>query len=182
VTVYITAEHTKFVTTTHTQEVYSQTTIYIRIIPTPTPSPNEPGTHPVGYLLNQSRHSPTTTVYITAEHTKLITTTHTQEVYSQTTIRICSTPTPSPSESGTHPMTPSVSTVYITTISESTSTPTSGIVLSNVVQIGILATSGVLICLPVLTLVIVTYCWIRTRRTLKKKRNEVNSDHSAQDR
>lgn len=137
----------------------------------------------VGYLLNQSRHSPTTTV--TVEHTKFITITHTQEVYRQTgtTVRICPTPTTSLSQDS-HPVTPMVSTVYITTCSDSTSTQSTKVVLSNAVQIGILATSGVLICMPILALVIMTYCWIRTRKTLKKKRNdsEVRCHPSAQDR
>ena len=48
----------------------------------------------------------------------------------------------------------------------------SPVVLSNVAEVGILVTSAVLIGLPILTLVIVTYCWIRTRQTLKKKRQD----------
>ena len=60
----------------------------------------------------------------------------------------------------------------------------SSVVLSNEVGIGILATSVVVICLPILTLVILTYCWIRTRRVLKKKRGdpEIKFVYMAQDR
>jgi hypothetical protein len=121
----------------------------------------------------------------TVQHTRFITITQTQEVYSQTTVRICPTPSPSPSED-THSMTPmvvtpTVSTVYITRYSDSIPTTKIAIVLSNVAIIGILATSGVLICLSISALVIVTCCWIRTRRTLKK-RNEVKPDHSVKDR
>ena len=109
----------------------------------------------------------------TVEHTKFVTITsiHTQEVYSQTTVNICPMPTPSSSED-THLVTPMVSTVYITRSLDSidTSIPATKIVLSSAAQIGILATSGVLMCLPILAaLVIVTYCWIRTRRTLKER-------------
>ena len=118
----------------------------------------------------------------TVESTKFITitSTHTQEVYSQTTV--CPMPTPSSSED-TSLVTSTVSTVYITMSSDSTSTPTTRFALSNAAQIGILATSGVLMCLLILSaLVIVTFCWIRTHRTLKMKRNEVRFDHSAQNR
>ena len=48
----------------------------------------------------------------------------------------------------------------------------SPVVLSNVAEVGILVTSAVLIGLPILALVIVTYCWVRTRQTLKKKRQD----------
>lgn len=60
----------------------------------------------------------------------------------------------------------------------------SSVVLSNEVGIVILTASVVVICLPVLTLVIVTYCWIRTRRILKKKRcdPEMKFVYLAQDR
>ena len=114
----------------------------------------------------------------TVEHTKIVTIIHTQELYSQTTVNIlCPTLTPLLSED-THLVTTSI--VYITTCPDST--PSTKIVLSNVAQISILATSAVLICLPISALVIVTYCWIRTRQTLKKTRNEAKFDHSAQDR
>ena len=132
------------------------------------------------------------------EHTKLvtITSTHTQEVYSQTTVSICPISTIALSEDthlethmdsttqseDTHLVTSTTNTVYITRSSDSTSTPTTKTVLSNVAQIGILAASGVLMCLPISALVVVTFCWIRTRRILKEKRNEVRFDHSAQDR
>ena len=84
-------------------------------------------------------------------------------------------------------MTPMASTVtvYITRSSDSTSPPTTRFALSNAAQIGILVTSGVLMCLPILAaLVIVTYCWIRTHKMLKKKRNdsEIRFKHSVQDR
>ena len=60
----------------------------------------------------------------------------------------------------------------------------SPVVLSNMAEIGILTTSAVLICLPILALVIVTYCWVRTRRTVKKKRSdpEMKFVYLAQDR
>ena len=60
----------------------------------------------------------------------------------------------------------------------------STVVLSDEVGIGILATSVVVICVPILTLVILTYCWIRTRRVLKKKRGdpEIKFVYLAQDR
>ena len=154
----------------------------------------------IGYLLNQSRHSPTATV--TVEHTKFVTITHTQlqEVHHETgsTVRICPTTTLS-QDSHPGPVIPMVSTIYITNCSDQALPSTlstrcsdhanmytlsTKVVLSNAVQIGILATSGVLICMPISALVIMTYCWIRTRRTLKKKRNdsEVRFHHSAQDR
>ena len=103
----------------------------------------------------------------------ITTSTHTQEMYSQTTVSICPMPTPS-STTVSHLVTSTVSTVYITMSSYSTSIPATtsatGLALSNAAQIGILATSGVLMCLPILAaLVIVTYCWIRTRRTLKER-------------
>ena len=133
---------------------------------------------------------------IIVEHTVTITSTHTQEVYSQTTVSICPISTIALSEDthlvtsmastalseDTHLVTSTANTVYITRSSDSTSTPATKIVLSNVAQIGILAASGVLMCLPISALVVVTYCWIRTRRILKEKRNEVRFDHSAQDR
>ena len=112
-----------------------------------------------------------------------ITSTHTQEVYSQTTVRVYPMPIPSSSTSS-HLMTPTASTVYIIRSSDSTSTPATKTGLSNAAQIGILAISGVLMCLPILSaLVIVTYCWIRTRRTLKEREGtRTNFVYSAQDR
>ena len=114
-----------------------------------------------------------------------ITSTHTQEVYSQTTVRVCPMPTPS-SSTDSHLMIPTASTVtvYITKSSDSTSTPATETGLSNAAQIGILAISGVLMCLPILSaLVIVTYCWIRTRRTLKEREGtRTNFVYSARDR
>ena len=126
---------------------------------------------------------------VTVESTKFVSiaSTHTQEVYSQTTVSICPMPTPSSGED-TSLVTSTVSTVYITRSSDSTSipatTPATGLVLSNAAQIGILATSGVLMCLPIsVALVIVTYCWIRTHRTLKKREGTgTNFVCSAQDR
>ena len=93
-------------------------------------------------------------------------------------------PTPSSSED-TSLVTSMVSTVYITMSSESTSIPaTKTIQLSNAAQIGILATSGVvLMCLPISALVIVTYCWIRTHRTSKEREGtETNFVYSARNR
>ena len=135
---------------------------------------------------------------VTVEHKEFvtITSTHTQKVCSQTTVSICPTSTITLSEDtrlviptvstalseDTHLVTSTANTVYITRSSYSISTPTTKTVLSNVAQIGILAASGVLMCLPISALVVVTFCWIRTRRTLKEKRNEVRFDHSAQDR
>ena len=60
----------------------------------------------------------------------------------------------------------------------------SPVVLSNTAGIGILAISAVLICLPIIAIVIVTYCWVRARRTLKKKRTdpEMKFVYLAQDR
>ena len=125
----------------------------------------------------------------TVESTKFITitSTHTQEVYSQTTVSICPMPTPSSSED-TSLVTSTVSTVYITMSSDSTNIPATtsatGLELSNAAQISVLATSGVLMCLPIsAALVIVTYCWIRTRRTLKKREGTgTNIVCSARDR
>ena len=117
----------------------------------------------IGYLLNQSKHSPTTAVIV--EHTKFVTITHTQEVYRQTstTIRICPTTSLS-QDSHPGPVIPMVSTIHITNCSDqalpstlstrcsdhaSIYTLSTKVVLSNTVQIGILATSGVLICMPI---------------------------------
>ena len=158
----------------------------------------------IGCLLHQGRILLTTTtteadecVNKIVEHIVTITSTHTQEVYSQTTVSICPISTISLSED-THLETHMASTalskdthlvtsttnysVYITRSSDSTNTPTTKTILSNVAQIGILAASGVLMCLPISALVVVTFCWIRTRRTLKENRNEVRFYHSAQDR
>ena len=95
---------------------------------------------------------------------------------------MCPTPTP-PSTTVSRLVTSTVSTIYITRSSDSTSPPTTRFALSNAAQVGILATSGVLMCLPISALVIVTYCWIRTRRTLKEREGTgTNFVHSARDR
>ena len=113
-----------------------------------------------------------------------ISNTHTQKVYIQTTVSICPMPTP-PSTTDSHLVTSTASAIYYSTrSSDSTSPPITRFALSNAAQIGILATSGiVLICLLIAALVIVTCCWIRTRRTLKEREGTgMNFVYSARDR
>ena len=109
---------------------------------------------------------------VTTTSKEIVTIIHTQEVYSETTISICPTPTPSLRED-----------INLMCTTRCPDTTTSS-VLSNVAQIGILVTSGVLICLPISALVIVTYCWVRTRRTLKERRKSTGTTfvYSSQDR
>ena len=121
---------------------------------------------------------------VTVEHTRLITIQHTQTVYNPTTVEICPTPSPLLTSKSSHFVAPN--TVFIPACTPSTVIATiyqqPPIILSNITQISILTTCGLLICLPVSALVIVTSCWIRTHWTLKKKRNGMNIDHSVQGR
>ena len=136
--------------------------------------------------ITQDNTSPTTTAVlcmnqtVSVEQIKTITIQHTQTVNNPTIVTIC--PTPSPSL-GSHLMRSScpVCTPSMVTATIYQQPP---IVLSDVVGVSILITSGVLICLPISALLIVTYCWVTTRRTLKKKRSgpEMDFDHSAHDR
>ena len=147
----------------------------------------------------------------TVEHTKTITST--QTVNNPTTVSTYPTPSSSLNEAS-HPLISSnvyntecpacaPSTVTTTVYqqqppivlsnmtpscpvcrSSTVTTTISPVVLSAAVQIGILATSAGLICLPILALVIVAYCWVRTHRAVKKKRRDsgMNIDPSAKDR
>ena len=158
-------------------------------------------------------HSTTITTTVTNSTTVTSTTTHTETVNTPTTasVSICPTtryeashlltsscPSCTPRTVTTtiiHQQQPPTVTVLLSnmtlscpTCRVSTLTTTiyqqSSVVLSNEVGIGILATPVVMICLPILTLVILTYCWIRTRRVLKKKRGdpEIKFVYMAQDR
>ena len=116
----------------------------------------------------------------TVESTSAITIQHTQTVYIPTTFSICPTASFSLRKSN-HLVTPS--TVYITrcqpctpsTVTRHTTCPQ---VLSDTLQISIVVISGVLVCLAILALVIVTYCWTKARQTLKEKRNSDDSTHN----
>ena len=148
----------------------------------------------IGCFFNQSSDSPTTSTTLCKTQTIVLTETvtvsykHNYVLHNPTSI-VTILPALSPSLTSTknsHLMT--TSTVYITrsqahtpSIVTATNCPQ---ILSDIVQISILATSGVLICLPITALVIVTYCWGRTRQILKEKRSGsgVNFDLSTQDR
>ena len=114
----------------------------------------------------------------TVEPTRTITIQHTQTVYILTTVSTC----PMPSlvlRKNNHPVIPN--TVYITRCPACTSSTVTSTncpqVLSDTLEIGIVIISGVLICLAILALVIVTYCWVKARQTLQEKRNDDLSTH-----
>jgi hypothetical protein len=163
-TIITTVEPTQIVTTSvtvtstinHTETVNALTTVCIR----PTSSTSS---------LNEASHLLSSTCPLCTQNIVITTIIYRQQPPTAVLSNMI------PSCSACRP-----STISVTTTIYQQST----IVLSNEVGIGILATSGVLICLPILTLVIVTYCWIRTRRVLKKKRGdpEMKFVYLAQDR
>ena len=132
--------------------------------------------------ITQDNASPTTTA-VAMKLIKTITIQRIQTVNNPTTVTIC--PMPSPSFNiNSDLVTPNI--VYTTKYEACTSNTIyqqPPIVLSDVVEVSILVTSGVLICLPISALLIVAYCWVRTRQILKKRNGPgMDFDHSAQDR
>ena len=94
----------------------------------------------------------------TINHTIQYTIQHTQTLYSPTTLIIC----PTTSSSLTSTPTESPTTITVTTCQEPTT------ILSGIQQISVLATSGAVICLLIIALMMM---WVWTRRTSTKTRN-----------
>ena len=119
---------------------------------------------------------------VTVQYTRIITIQQTQTEYTQTTIVKCPTSSyelPSTALSSVYSTRCPVSTQRTVTV---TNCPQPAVAFTGVLEISILATSGVLICLPMLALVILTHCWVKTRRMLKKRNGGVNSVHLGRER
>ena len=119
---------------------------------------------------------------VTVQYTRIITIRQTQTEYTRTTIVKCPTSLyelPSTALSSVYSTRCPASTPSTVTV---TNCPQPAVAFASVFEISILAISGVLICLPMLALVILTHCWVKTCRMLKKRNGGVNSVHLGRER